>query len=44
MSILLNIITITKDDLEGLKKTIKSTRRIRESFCVEQIIIGIRLC
>lgn len=39
MSILLNIITITKDDLEGLKRTVKSTKRIRESHGVEQIII-----
>ncbi|MCL4378624.1 MAG: glycosyltransferase, partial [Actinobacteria bacterium] len=36
---LLNIITITKDDIEGLKKTIESTRKLRENHDVEQIIV-----
>jgi len=35
----LNIITITKDDFEGLTRTIKSTERLRESFNVLQIVI-----
>jgi len=36
---ILNIITVTKDDIEGLKKTIKSTKNIREEYDVCQIII-----
>jgi len=36
---ILNIITVTKDDLEGLKKTVISTKRIREECGVSQIVI-----
>jgi glycosyltransferase involved in cell wall biosynthesis len=39
VSLLLDIITITKDDLEGFISTIESTRAIRENFNVKQIII-----
>jgi len=36
---ILKIITVTKDDLEGLKKTIKSTKKIREEYNIYQIIV-----
>jgi glycosyltransferase involved in cell wall biosynthesis len=36
---ILNIITVTKDDIEGLKKTIKSTKNIREEYDICQVII-----
>ncbi len=36
---LLNIITITKDDYIGLKKNLESTKKIRETNVVRQIII-----
>jgi len=36
---ILNIITVTKDDLEGLKKTIISTKKIREENNICQIIV-----
>jgi len=36
---ILNIITVTKDDIEGLKKTITSTKKIREEFNIYQIIV-----
>jgi len=37
---LLNIITITKDDFEGLKKTVESTKFLRINYdCVVQIIV-----
>ena len=36
---ILNIITVTKDDIEGLKKTIISTKKIREEYNICQIII-----
>lgn len=39
MKALLNIITITKDDFEGVCATISSTRSLREHYNVQQIII-----
>jgi hypothetical protein len=36
---LLNIITVTKDDLEGLKKTIASTSRLRQNPGVLQTVV-----
>ncbi len=37
---LLDIITITKDDFEGLKKTVESTKALRKNYeSVEQIIV-----
>jgi glycosyltransferase involved in cell wall biosynthesis len=36
---ILNIITVTKDDIEGLKKTIISTKKIREEYNICQIIV-----
>ncbi|MBM3706993.1 MAG: glycosyltransferase [Actinobacteria bacterium] len=36
---ILNIVTITKDDIEGLKKTITSTKKIREEYGICQIIV-----
>jgi len=36
---ILNIITVTKDDIAGLKKTIKSTKNIREEYGIFQIIV-----
>ncbi|MHB1275750.1 MAG: glycosyltransferase [Candidatus Humimicrobiaceae bacterium] len=36
---ILNIITVTKDDLEGLKKTVVSTKKIREEYNICQIIV-----
>jgi glycosyltransferase involved in cell wall biosynthesis len=36
---LLNIITVTKDDLDGLKKTIASTSSLRQNPEVSQIIV-----
>lgn len=36
---ILNIITITKDDIEGFKKTIKSTKKIREEYNIYQVIV-----
>jgi len=36
---ILNIITVTKDDIEGLKKTIISTKKIREEYNIYQIIV-----
>ena len=35
----LNIITITKDDPQGLLKTVNSTRFLREKFNIKQIIV-----
>lgn len=39
MGILLDIITITKDDLDGVSATLKSTRSVRKSGVTRQIII-----
>lgn len=39
MATFLDIVTITKDDLEGIAATIQSTRKIRGSAGVKQIII-----
>lgn len=36
---ILNIITVTKDDLEGLKKTLISTKQFREENGILQVII-----
>ncbi|PSF36750.1 hypothetical protein C7H19_12330 [Aphanothece hegewaldii CCALA 016] len=36
---LLTIITITKNDFEGLEKTLKSTQNLREEYSVEHLII-----
>lgn len=36
---LLNIITVTKDDFNGIKATIKSTKLLRDYSCVKQIIV-----
>ncbi|MBM3712482.1 MAG: glycosyltransferase [Actinobacteria bacterium] len=36
---ILNIITVTKNDLEGLKKTVISTKKIREEHNICQIIV-----
>ncbi len=36
---ILNIITVTKDDIKGLKKTITSTKKIREEYNICQIIV-----
>jgi glycosyltransferase involved in cell wall biosynthesis len=36
---MLNIITVTKDDIEGLKKTIVSTKKIREEYNICQIVV-----
>ena len=35
----LNIITITKDDPQGLFKTVNSTRSLREKFNIRQVIV-----
>ena len=39
MSAIIDIITVTKDDLEGVTATIKSTRRLRARHQIRQIII-----
>lgn len=39
MQLFLDIITITKDDLEGVSATIQSTRKLREHPGVRQIIV-----
>ena len=39
MGILLDIITVTKDDFEGVTSTIKSTRKLRSASGVRHIII-----
>lgn len=36
---LLTIISITKNDIEGIRKTINSTRELRTSYNVEQLIV-----
>ena len=36
---LLNIITITKNDISGLTKTVDSTRFLRDNYNIKQIII-----
>jgi glycosyltransferase involved in cell wall biosynthesis len=36
---ILNIITVTKDDIKGLKKTVTSTKKIREEYSICQIIV-----
>ena len=36
---MLNIITITKNDLNGIKNTVNSTKYLRENFNVSQLII-----
>ena len=36
---MIEIITVTKDDLAGLVRTIDSTRNLREDFNIKQIII-----
>ena len=39
MPSVLNIITITKDDFDGVSATISSTRELREYFNVQQIVV-----
>lgn len=36
---MLNIITVTKDDYEGIIRTIKSTKILREEYGVKQVIV-----
>jgi glycosyltransferase involved in cell wall biosynthesis len=36
---ILNIITVTKDDLGGLKKTVTSTKKFREEYDICQVIV-----
>ena len=40
MNQLLNIITVTKDDFDGVEVTIRSTEKIRKHQNVTQFIIG----
>jgi len=37
--LLLNIITITKDDIDGFLRTINSTKLLRENYNIKQIIV-----